>query len=133
MRITSTSSVAAASAADLVSPAPETRVNTAEMSEASLLVTQRRELMPAAHQETNKGEKAADSEKIEDVVNAMNEAVRIFNRTLKFEVNKEKRVVIRVIDTSTGEVVRQIPPDTLMDAFHRMDEALGGILIDRRV
>ena len=95
-----------------------------------LVVPRQEQQNTGVPQDSKKPEK---KDKIEDVVKAMNEAVRIFDRALKFEINKEKRMIIRVVDTTTGEVVRQIPPGTLIDAFQRINDALGGILINRRV
>lgn len=61
---------------------------------------------------------------LETVVDKMNETTRIFNQALKFEVG-EDRIVIKVIDADSGEIVRQIPPEQLLDAFDRMEKELG--------
>lgn len=69
---------------------------------------------------------------LEQVVEKMNKAVQGFNQALQFEVTKSNRIIIRVLDKNTGEIIRQIPPEELMDTFKRMEDALG-LLIDRRV
>lgn len=69
---------------------------------------------------------------LEQVVEKMNKAVQVFSHALQFEVTKSNRIIIRVLDTNTGEVIRQIPPEELLDTFKRMEDALG-VLIDRRV
>jgi flagellar protein FlaG len=69
---------------------------------------------------------------LEQVVEKMNKAVQIFNQTLQFEVTRSHRIVIRVLDTNTGEVIRQIPPDEFLDNVRRVEDAMG-VLIDRRV
>jgi uncharacterized FlaG/YvyC family protein len=66
------------------------------------------------------------------VVEKMNETARVFNRTLQFEVGDSNQMIIRVIDTVSGQVVREIPPDKFMDAFHRMEAALG-LLLDLKL
>ncbi|HEY8347861.1 MAG TPA: flagellar protein FlaG [Symbiobacteriaceae bacterium] len=68
---------------------------------------------------------------LEEAVEKMNEVVRIFDRALQFEVVKPHRIVIRVVDTRTGEVIRQMPPEKLLEAFYRMEEALG-LLLDEK-
>ena len=65
------------------------------------------------------------------IVEKMNETVRIFNHALEFQV-AEDRVIVRVVDTSSGAVVREIPPESFLDAFNRMEQLLG-VLLDRRV
>ncbi|HYF76252.1 MAG TPA: flagellar protein FlaG [Symbiobacteriaceae bacterium] len=68
---------------------------------------------------------------LDEAVKRMNQAVEAFGRSLEFEVSKENRIVIKVIDKSSGEIIRQIPPDEFLDIFRRMDDTLG-LLIDRK-
>jgi flagellar protein FlaG len=68
---------------------------------------------------------------IAKVVDKLNQTARVFNHTLQFQMGESKNIVIRVIDTVSGQVVREIPPDDLMDAFTRMEDALG-LLLDRK-
>jgi len=77
-------------------------------------------------------ETPAAEPQLSEVVEAMNEAVSIFYRALQFEVTEENRIVVRVINTDTGELIRQIPPQELMETYHRVEDALGW-LIDRRI
>jgi flagellar protein FlaG len=62
------------------------------------------------------------------VVEKMNQTARVFNQTLQFQMGEDQHVVIRVIDTVSGQVVREIPPEKMMDAFARMQDALGFLL-----
>jgi hypothetical protein len=66
------------------------------------------------------------------IVDKVNETARVFNRTLQFEVGESNHMVIRVIDTVSGQVVREIPPEKFMDAFHRMEAAVG-LLLDLKL
>lgn len=65
------------------------------------------------------------------IVEKMNETVKIFNHALEFQV-AEDRVIVRVVDTESGTIVREIPPESFLDAFNRMEQLLG-VLLDRRV
>lgn len=65
------------------------------------------------------------------VVEQMNETARIFSHALQFQVS-EDRVVVRVIDTESGSIVREIPPEKLLEAFGRL-EKLVGLLLDQRI
>lgn len=54
------------------------------------------------------------------------------NRRLSFSVNtKLDEVVVKVIDTETDKVVREIPPVELQHVYERIREVVG-ILFDRR-
>jgi flagellar protein FlaG len=54
------------------------------------------------------------------------------NRRLSFSVNtKLDEVVVKVIDTDTDKVVREIPPVELQHVYERIREVVG-ILFDRR-
>lgn len=67
------------------------------------------------------------------VVDKMNETVKIFNHSLQFKVAENRhQIIIRVVDTTSGEVLREIPPEKLMDAFDRMEAALG-LLVDLKL
>lgn len=65
------------------------------------------------------------------VLDKVNETARIFNRSLQFELGQGNQMVIRVVDTVSGQVLREIPPENFMDAFHRMEAALG-LLLDMK-
>lgn len=86
-------------------------------AEASRTVSQGREiaadgeaLPPAARQ--NAADEAA---KVEQAVNQVNEFVQTLNRDLQFTVDDASgRTVIKVLDTETKEVIRQIPPEELL-------------------
>lgn len=63
------------------------------------------------------------------VVDKVNQTARVFNHSLQFQMSQGKQIVIRVIDMTSGQVVREIPPEKFMDAFQRMEDALG-LLVD---
>jgi len=71
-------------------------------------------------------------EDMERAVGIVKETVRIFDRDLEFEVTDNNRLVIRVLDATTRKVIREIPPEELIKALERMEEALG-LFLDRKV
>lgn len=66
------------------------------------------------------------------VVDKMNKTLNIFNPSLQFEVAEGHRIIVRIVDTETGEVIKQIPPEELLETYRKLTEALG-VLIDRKV
>ncbi|MBI3582826.1 MAG: flagellar protein FlaG [Nitrospinae bacterium] len=71
---------------------------------------------------------------IEDVrgeVEKLNQIVKNYNHKLNFDVDqKTKQVVVKVIDGDTKKVIRQIPPEEIINLSQRMDELKGMIFND---
>jgi flagellar protein FlaG len=61
-----------------------------------------------------------------DVINAQLETM---NRSLQFSIDEElKDVVVKIVDTKTGEIIRQIPPDEVLRLREHFKEMVGLIL-----
>lgn len=74
--------------------------------------------------------KSLDLEKIGE---ELNRCIRMFNTHLAFEIDRpSNRIIIKIINTETEEVIRQIPPEELLRIMHYIDELLG-LLVDERV
>jgi flagellar protein FlaG len=72
----------------------------------------------------------ATRKELEQALTEVNERMQRNGRTLAFSLDeKANRTVIRVTNSSTGEVVRQIPDETVLRIAHSM-EALKGMLYD---
>lgn len=56
-----------------------------------------------------------------------------FNKRLKFSINRElEQVVVKVIDSETDKVIKEIPPAELQRLHARMKETLG-LLFDEKI
>ncbi|OTA40974.1 MAG: hypothetical protein A6D92_11335 [Symbiobacterium thermophilum] len=62
----------------------------------------------------------------------MNAAAEIFNKAVQFKVVEGNRIIIRVVDVTTNEVLREFPPERLLEALLAMERSLG-LLIDEKV
>ncbi|MFZ5826805.1 MAG: flagellar protein FlaG [Bacillota bacterium] len=81
---------------------------------------------PAQRQDPNPADVAK-------VVNKMNDLSNVFAKALKFQVSDgSRRIIVKVVDTNTGEVIREIPPEKLVEAFESLEDHLG-VLFDRKV
>ena len=70
---------------------------------------------------------------IDESLDILREAFRLFNRRLKFSVNKEiDRVVVKVIDGTTDKVIKEIPPEEIQKLVARIKETIG-ILFDEQI
>ncbi len=71
------------------------------------------------------------NEEIAGLVAELNKAMEMVGTTLAFYVDEDtKKTVVRVMDSNTGEVIRQIPPEAMLKVSQRIAELLG-ILIDQ--
>ena len=86
------------------------------------------------------GKRAADSVqdmKTKEEKAYLNEALEklktigdIFNRRLDFEVDDDtNRIIVKVIDTKTDKVIKEIPPEQLIRLAAKIQEMIG-LLVD---
>lgn len=67
-----------------------------------------------------------------DAIERVNRAISGANRRFEFSVHeKTKEIMIKVLDTDTNEVVREIPPEKILDMVAKMME-MAGIIVDER-
>ena len=72
----------------------------------------------------------ADSEKLKAAVQEIEKFVQSIKRNLEFSIDEtSKRVVVKVIATATGEVVRQIPSEEALRLADSLNTA-GSVLFD---
>lgn len=71
--------------------------------------------------------------KIQDAVNTMNEMLDINNSTSKFMFHEGlERYYVTVVNRETEEVVKEIPPKKILDAFYEMQKMLG-MIVDEKI
>ncbi|MCK4257413.1 MAG: flagellar protein FlaG [Halanaerobiales bacterium] len=68
-----------------------------------------------------------------EITNELNEMVKTFNRKLEFSVHEDtNRVMVKVVDTETDEIIREIPPEAVLDIVAKMQDTFS-IFVDVRV
>lgn len=73
-----------------------------------------------------------DKETVEQAVESINGAIEYINRGLRFSVHEDtQRIVVKVVDVLTDEVIKELPPEDVLDTAARIREAIG-LLIDER-
>lgn len=64
-----------------------------------------------------------------DAVQRVQDYVQTIERDLHFSIDEDSgRTIIKVIDPATDEVVRQIPPEELLDILHSLENGSGGLV-----
>jgi flagellar protein FlaG len=89
-------------------------------------VMQSRELPTAEDQEISK-------DKLQNAVDTVNEFLQVNHNASKFVLHDGlDRYFVQVVDTKTDEVVKEIPPKKLLDAFYEMQKLLG-MIVDEKI
>jgi flagellar protein FlaG len=82
---------------------------------------------PSAAETTPKATSVADTAPADELANAvkkLNESVHA--QSISFEIDEEsKRTIVKVIDTDTKEVVRQLPTEEALQIAKSLDKAFG--------
>ena len=81
------------------------------------------------------GQRDPEEEKkfLGEVTKGLNKMVKIFDRKLDFVVHEgTNSLMVKVVDTNTDKVIREIPPEEVLDLAARMKEAFS-IFFDVRV
>ncbi len=71
-------------------------------------------------------------EKTEQAVAKLNEVLRDRERDLEFSLDQDTgRMILKVIHTASGEVIRQIPPEELLQIARTFIEGTGSLIEDQ--
>ena len=90
----------------------------------------RQEITAAGQQVPESGDDLrSGSRDLEAVVNKLNDFVQQVNRELNFSVDEHSgRTIIKVVDSATNEVIRQIPPEEVLSVADYFGERSGMLL-----
>ncbi|MFP4393603.1 MAG: flagellar protein FlaG [Desulfohalobiaceae bacterium] len=90
--------------------------------------------MAAEQEKDDKDKEKSDSllsEDLDQIQEATNELLAQMNIQLDFEINNElEKVIVKVRNRESGEVIRQIPPEEILRMAQRMQE-MSGMLLDK--
>lgn len=65
--------------------------------------------------------------------NEFNNLAKVFNRSIKFQVHEDTgRIKTEVIDTTTNEVIREIPCEKMLDIISKLKTYVG-TLVDKQL
>jgi flagellar protein FlaG len=74
----------------------------------------------------------ASEKMIIDSIGKANKVMTVANRSLEFSIHEAtKDIMVKVINTETKEVIREIPPEKILNMVAGLME-LAGLLIDER-
>jgi len=100
-------------------------------SSTSVTENSLKELMAVQQQEN--GDQPIPKEKVQKAVDALNEFMTLHNRNSKFVMHDGlDRYFVQVVDSKTEEVIREVPPRKLLDAYYTMQKFLG-MIVDEKI
>ncbi len=74
----------------------------------------------------------SQEELIKKTADKLNEKFKLFDSTLKIEIDKDTGIqVVKIIDKSTKKVIRQIPPEAMLKIAKYIDE-ITGLLFEKK-
>jgi flagellar protein FlaG len=72
-------------------------------------------------------------EELESQVKALEKTFLAFNRRVKLAVNEEiNQVIIKVVDSETDKVIKEIPAEEIQHLIARIKETIG-LLVDEKI
>lgn len=75
----------------------------------------------------------ANKKEIEEELNTLNEFVRYYDKQLNFELHENSdRHYVQVIDVIEDKIIREIPPEKILDMIARINDLMG-LIIDERI
>jgi flagellar protein FlaG len=67
-----------------------------------------------------------------DTVNSVNDYVEMFNNKVHFTIDEKSREIIHVYDKESGDLIRQIPPEEMIELVDKLEE-VAGIIFNNKV
>ncbi|PLR73720.1 flagellar protein FlaG [Bacillus sp. UMB0728] len=72
-------------------------------------------------------------EKLDDIIDGMNEFLQPSNTSLKFELHEKlNEYYVTIVDDITHEVVKEIPSKKMLDMYAAMTEFVG-LMVDKKI
>jgi flagellar protein FlaG len=91
-------------------------------------------LTPASQSLQNNTEtKSMSKNDVKSLVEKLNSSISTLNDSVKFSYSEDaKALVVKVVDSKTGQVIRQIPPEELIKLETSLSQSIG-IIFNREV
>ena len=72
-------------------------------------------------------------DKLEEAVNSINEFLNTQHKESKFVFHEGlDKYYVQLVDSETDEVIKEIPPEKLLNAFYEMQK-LAGMIVDEKI
>ncbi|ACD66612.1 MAG TPA: flagellar biosynthesis protein FlaG [Sulfurihydrogenibium sp.] len=73
-----------------------------------------------------------NAEELKKILQELQNKISYLNKSLKIELNEEiKEPVVKIIDITSNEVIRQIPPDYVINIIKNINKMLGALVNEK--
>jgi Uncharacterized flagellar protein FlaG len=73
-----------------------------------------------------------NTEELKRILQELQNKISYLNKSLKIELNEEiKEPVVKIIDITSNEVIRQIPPDYVINIIKNINKMLGALVNEK--
>ena len=102
-----------------------------DVSKANIAENSLKQIMRSEQKESKKD--GFPKENVQKAVDALNEFMTLQNHNSKFVMHEGlERYFVQVVNSETDEVIREIPPRKLLDAFYTMQKFVG-MIVDEKI
>ena len=77
------------------------------------------------HADSVKEKPEPNAQAVRRAAERLNKAIQMFDRDLDISVHKRGKLVVRVTDPKTGDVIREIPPERILEVEANLDQIVG--------
>lgn len=110
-----------------------TKMTSSEVTAKTSVTTKEVSQPIVEEQNILKEDQEITKEKLKQAVETVNEFLQINHSSSKFVLHDGlERYFVQVVDAKTEEVVKEIPPKKLLDAFYEMQKLLG-MIVDEKI
>ncbi|MBO8173155.1 MAG: flagellar protein FlaG [Bacillaceae bacterium] len=94
---------------------------------------QEKQQLQTSGEENKDKNQLLNEEQLQAKLDKINHTVALYNKQLKFEFHKDaNQLMVKVINKETHEVIRELPPEEILDLEARIRNMIG-ILIDEKL
>lgn len=84
-------------------------------------------------EQTQPGASPLTPKQLRSTVDSVNKSLQQSNRMLEFSIDEEtSRTIVKLMDSETGEVVRQIPSEEMLAISRSIDQFQQGMLLNQK-
>jgi len=120
-------------------PFRETALDVSRQIDTPTYVVQEIPLFPLTHKPNNTNQAGSettqyvDQKKLTNITDQLNQVAKICDHNIQFSIDdRSNKVVVKIINSSTGEVIRQIPPEKMLNLMRSIEQMLG-LILDEKV
>lgn len=78
-------------------------------------------------------QESSTKEKLKEAIDSINDFLHLDRKSSKFVLHEGlNKYYVRLVDEETEEVIKEIPPERLLNAFYEMQK-LAGMIVDEKI